>query len=514
MTQAAVAKVPIVELRDVHKGFGGAQALSGVDLHVMAGEVHCLVGENGAGKSTLGKIVAGVITPDHGEMLVAGRRAHYRAPRDALRDGIAIVEQELALVPAMTVGENALLGLRAPRRAARGAAGVGRAPRGRNEVRRLIAEFGLDLDPDQVVDSLNVSAQQKVEILRALLRGTKLIVLDEPTARLAREEIDNLLGVVRRLAASGTAIVYVSHFLDEVLAVADHITVLRNGRLAKSVPAAGQTAAGLIESMLGVRTALEFPPKRRPEASAPVVLALEGVSSSRVRELSLDVREGEIVGLAGLVGSGRTESARLAFGADRYEHGRVLVDGSALRPVSIHDAIRRGVALVPEDRKGLGLFLGLSNQDNVTLPHLSQVCSAGLLSRRKQRAAAADMLKRLRVTPPNTRTRTGALSGGNQQKVMFAKWLWQRPRLLIVDEPTRGVDVGAKFAIYDLLVRLAAEGMAILIISSELEEIVGLCHRVIVMARGAGVAQLSGDDVTESRILNSAFASAAPARER
>jgi ribose transport system ATP-binding protein len=490
-------RAPLLEARNVSKRFGGTQALAGVDLSLSAGEVHCLVGENGAGKSTLGKIIAGVVPLDDGDLRVDGRPVAYNSPRDALRDGITIVEQELALAPAMTVAENVLLGLRGPEAS-------------RAYVRGLIEQFSLGLDIDARVERLPVAEQQKVEILRALARRAQLVVMDEPTARLAAPEARNLLGIVRRLATSGTTVIYVSHFLEEVLEVADRITVLRNGRLVRTVPAAGETPASLVAAMLGREATLSFPPQRDVAPDAPVALSVRRLAGvSTVSDVSFDVRSGEILGLAGLVGSGRTEVARLIFGADRRAEGEVVVDGKPLTGGSPSAAIRCGVSYLPESRKDLGLFMGLSSQENVTLSHLARVCRAGMLVGRRERGVAASVLEQLAVTPANPRARVGTLSGGNQQKVLFAKWLWQRPRVLIADEPTRGVDVGAKFAIYQLLANLAAEGMAIVLISSEIEEIIGLSHRVVVMVRGRHVATLEGEDISEDRILHAAFASGA-----
>jgi simple sugar transport system ATP-binding protein/ribose transport system ATP-binding protein len=399
----------------------------------------------------------------------------------------------------MTVADNVILGLAQLRNA-------------RPFVRELIDTYALDLDPDELVERLPVADQQKVEILRALARRARLIVMDEPTARLAQHEARNLLGTIRRLAEGGTSVVYVSHFLEEVLAVGDRITVLRNGAVVARGPASEQSADGLVAAMLGRAAALSFPPKQPPSADAEPVLTVRDLAGTgAVRDVSFTVRRGEILGLAGLVGSGRTEVARLVFGADPRASGVVELEGRALRGNSVAHAIRRGVAYVPESRKDVGLFLNRSNEENTTLPYLRRVCRAGVVDRRRERRQAKAALQRLGVNPADPRARTGTLSGGNQQKVMFAKWLWQPPKLLIADEPTRGVDVGAKFAIYELLVRLAADGTAIVVISSELEEIVGLAHRVVVMARGRPSATLERDEVTEDRILHAAFAAGAAA---
>ena len=496
----------LIEARGLVKRFGGAQALKGIEITVEAGEVHGLVGENGAGKSTLGKCIAGVVHPDEGELLVDGKAVDYRVPRDALNDGITIVEQELALVPAMSVADNILLG----GRAMAGAEGSSRRA-ARVQVRRLNEEFSLGLDLDATVERLPVADQQKVEILRGLALGARLIVMDEPTARLARDEADNLLRIIRLIADRGTAVVFVSHFLQDVLQVSDRVTVMRNGEVVHTVEADHETPDSLVAAMLGRAASLKFPQKRPVAAGVEPILAVRNLADGRlVNNVSFTVRPGEIVGLGGLVGSGRSEVARLIFGAAKPVAGSIELDGKATRMPSVRAAVRHGIAYLPEDRKDLGLLLNLTNRENTTLAHLGEVSRFGLISRSKERRASADVLTRLGVTPPDPALRAGTLSGGNQQKVLFGKWLWRTPRLLIADEPTRGVDVGAKFAIYDLLVGLAGEGMAILLISSEIEELVGLSHRVVVMARGCTVAELREEDVQEDKVLHAAFDSVDP----
>ncbi|PZS30404.1 MAG: ABC transporter [Pseudonocardiales bacterium] len=500
----------VFEARGLTKRYGGTDALCAADLVLTVGEVHCLVGENGAGKSTLGKMIAGVVKPDNGVMLLDGEPIAYRDPRDALAAGITIVEQELALVPAMTVAENVVLGL--SRGELRGSAPKRRRARSNTQsrtfVQRLIQQHSLDLDADAAVETLGTGAQQKVEILRALARRARVIVMDEPTARLTAPEAQHLLSIIRTLAQAGTTIVYVTHFLDEVLAIADRITVLRNGRVITTTPAAGQSPASLVSAMLGREVALNFPAKREAIADQePPMLSVRAIEGpGTVRDVSFAVRPGEIVGVSGLVGSGRSQLARLIFGADAAVSGEIEIGGRVLRGGSTSEAIAAGVAYLPESRKDLGLFMPLSNQQNVTASHLDRVSRFGIVDREKSRVATKDILNRLSVTPADPRLSVSSLSGGNQQKVLFGKWLWHTPRLLIVDEPTRGVDVGAKFAIYDLLAELAQAGMAILLISSEIDEIVGLADRVLVMARGRLCASLVGEQVDEERILRAAFA--------
>ena len=490
--------MPLIQAEGVTKSFGGARALTSVGLSLEKGEVHSLVGENGAGKSTLGKCLAGVLRPDEGTILVDGEAVDYRHPRDALRDGITIVEQELALLPAMTVADNILVGDRRRRRNASK----------RSELAELCEQFGIGLDLRKRVEDLSAGEQQKVEILRALSRQARLIVMDEPTARLPKDEAEHLLEIIRQLAGAGTTVLFVSHFLEEVLSISSRVTIMRNGRIVRTAAAADETPETLVTAMLGRSANLAFPEKQPVKESAPVVLSARGLRGRHVvTDVSLSMRAGEIVGLGGLVGSGRSEVAKLLFGAERRVAGSIEIDGKAVRLASVRDALGHGVAYLPENRKDLGLFLELSARTNTTLPHLDAFTRLGYVDVREERRQTKAILEELTVTPNDPDIRVGSLSGGNQQKVLFAKWLLKRPRLLIADEPTRGVDVGAKFAIYRLLVQLASTGMAILLISSELDELVGLSHRVIVMARGKSVVGLSGDDVSEGRILHAAFKS-------
>jgi ABC-type sugar transport system ATPase subunit len=488
---------PLVRAVGVTKSYGGAQALAGVTVDVRAGEIHGLVGENGAGKSTLGKVLAGVVRPDDGQLIVEGRQVSFHGPRDALQEGFAIVEQELALVPAMTAAENVLLGYRPDN---------GGSRVDREAAQKVNSEMGLEVDLDRSVEDLSVVDQQKVEILRALSRGARLVVMDEPTARLARDDAVALLELMRRVTQRGTAIVFVSHFLEDVLAVADRVTVLRDGRLVETFVASGQTADDLVTAMLGREATVGFPPKHLPAADAEEVLSVRGLCGhTGVDNVSFSIRRGEILGLAGLIGSGRTEVARLIFGADRRSAGSVELEGEPLTPRSPREAIRRGVAYVPESRKDSGLFLSRSIADNVTVPYLNALSSWGILRPRREARQAEPILNRAGVNPPSPKREVRTLSGGNQQKVLFAKWLWQQPKLLIADEPTRGVDVGAKFAIYQLLTDLAQAGLAILLISSELEEVLGMCHRVLVMRRGRPSAVFEDADLSEERVLRASF---------
>jgi ABC-type sugar transport system ATPase subunit len=477
------------------------QALSGIDLEIERGVIHGLVGENGAGKSTLGKIVAGVHRPDEGELWVDGRRVTYGSPRDALRDGLTIITQEPTLVPHRSVLENVFLGLESS------SAGVVERRKLRRRYADLVEQADIQLPANAHAASLRVADQQKVEILRAIAREARLVVMDEPTSALTTDESSRLFDVVRGLRERGTTIIYVSHLLEEVLALVDTVTVLRDGKLVRTAPAAEETPERLVSAMLGRSMELVFPEKTVVPEDAPVVLSVRGLSRPpAVRNVSFHIRAGEILGLAGLIGSGRSEVARAIFGADRRAAGDILVTARPVRIRTPRAAVRAGIALLPEDRKTQGLLMLRSIVDNVTLPHLGEVSRLSVVARRGERKAAVALMDRVDVRAKGPTARVSTLSGGNQQKVLFAKWLFKAPRVFIADEPTRGVDVGAKRAIYDLIQSLATEGMAVLLISSEHEEILGLAHRVLVMRSGRIVAELDRDSMSEEAILRAAFA--------
>jgi ABC-type sugar transport system ATPase subunit len=497
---------PHVEIQGLSKRFGGVQALSDISLSVARGTVHGLVGENGAGKSTLGKIIIGAVRPDEGEMRVDGRPVDYATPRDALEDGITMIQQEIALVSKLSVLENVFLGIESSR------AGVLQRHDTRRRFEKLIAESRFDISPDVKVGDLSVSDQKKAEILKAVARNARLIVMDEPTAALPGDERTKLLEIVRSLREAGTTIVYVSHFLEEVLEIADTVTVLRNGELIRTSPAREETPETLVMAMLGRSMSLTFPPKQFPPPDAPVVFSAKDLGrEGSIEGITFDIRAGEIVGLAGLIGSGRSEVARTIFGADRRDTGVITIDGRPVRVDSPDAAVRAGIAMLPESRKDQGLLMSLLISHNVTLPHLETVCRGLLVQGRREYRETKALLEELDVRPPEPGARVDKLSGGNQQKVLFAKWLFQHPRLLIADEPTHGVDVGAKRAIYQLINSLAERGMAVLLISSELEEVLGLAHRVLVMRLGRIVAELADHPdgsgaLTGDAVMRAAFA--------
>ena len=492
---------PLVEVRGVCKNFGGVRAVADASITIDRASIHGLVGENGAGKSTLGKMIAGVHMPDTGELLVDGRVVHYHSPHDALKDGLTMIAQELALVPKRTVIENVFLGVETST--------LGFVNRGSLRARfdELNDQTGFGLPGDALVGSLRVADQQKVEIMRAIARNARLIVMDEPTAALTVDEAEKLFETVRRLREEGTAIVYVSHFLQEVLDLVDCVTVMKDGRIVRTTPAASETAESLVSAMLGRSLDVTFPDKRFPSEDAPVVLEVADLTRAGVIEdISLTVRAGEIVGMGGLIGSGRSEVARAIFGADPIDSGTVKLNGREVKIRSPRHAKKIGIALLPESRKDQGLIMRRPIFENVTLPHLPDVSVAEVMVPRREEGASRDQLQQVDARYDTLGAPVTTLSGGNQQKVLFAKWLFRRPAVLIADEPTRGVDVGAKKSIYELITSLAADGMAVLLISSELEEVLGLAHRVLVMRGGRIVAEFDGRTVTEDAVMRAAFA--------
>jgi ABC-type sugar transport system ATPase subunit len=490
---------PHVEVVGLWKRYGGAAALRDVSLSIARGQIHAIVGENGAGKSTLGKIIAGATAPNDGEIRINGIPVSYRSPRDALAHGIALVHQEISLVPTLSVLENVFLGAETRR------AGIIDDDPQRARLQELSAQTGFALPADAVVSTLPPAEQQKVEIVRALARDARVIIFDEPTAPLTLNESEALYAVLRKLRAQGTTIIFISHFLDEVLGLADTVTVLKDGRHVQTGRAADATVDSLIVAMLGRSLEATFPAKKRCAQDAPVILEVRDLRREGVVEpSSITVRAGEIVGLAGLVGSGRTELAQLIFGADHADGGTVHLDGEPLRARSPREAIKRGIAYVPESRKDQGMILTRSVRENVTLPSLGELSGGGFVRRRAERAMTERVIAKIDLRPPEPERPIATLSGGNQQKIVFGRWLMREPRVLIADEPTRGVDVGAKHALYELLLELAQRGTAVLFISSELEEITGLSHRIYVMRQGRVVAELDGD-ARDDRILAAAF---------
>lgn len=492
--------LPAVEFRGVNKRFGATVALEDVSLSIASGEVHALVGENGAGKSTLGKALAGIVPPDSGEIVLTGRREQLASPRQALAAGVTMIAQELSLVPDRTVMENVFLGIEPHR---------GPWVR-RRELRErfddLVARSGIEVSPTANVASLRIGEQQKVEILRALARNAQVMVMDEPTARLSLEETRALLQTVRDLRDRGTTVVFVSHFLDEVLEIADSVTIMRDARVVRTGPAQGETKDSLIEGMTGRPLDAMFPTRSKPRDDAPEVLKVDNLSRpGAFTNISFHVRAGEIVVLSGLVGSGRSEVLQAIYGSAPADSGTINLTGQPFMPRRVRDSIKRGIALIPESRKDLGLVLGSSVADNISLPYLRDVERGGLISRRRENGLAVDRMTAVGVKAASPASDVATLSGGNQQKVLFARSLVRTPTLLLADEPTRGVDVGAKRSIYDLLTELARAGMAVLVVSSEIEEVMGIAHRILVMHQGRIVAEFDGAAAEEPDVIAAAF---------
>lgn len=478
----------MLALHRISKSYPGVDALRGVSLAVGAGEVLGLVGENGAGKSTLIRIVSGAERPDAGRIEFEGEAAAFAAPADARERGIAVIHQELSLVPQLSVRENLFLGAGWSRR------GIVRRRWEEREARRLLGLLELDIDPDARCSELSLGARQAVEIAKALALEPRLLILDEPTAALSPREARALLRQVRGVARRGAAAIYISHRLEEIEAVADRVAVLRDGELVHGIDRCGPDDGGdgrlpldrdeLIEAMVGRSLSMEFPP-RLPQAIGETRLEVRGLSAGRVRDVSFAIRRGEVLGLAGLVGAGRTEVARMISGAMASDGGEVRLDGRRLDLRSPRQAIRSGICLLPEDRRGQGLVLSRSARDNFALPNLDRFRRlGGLVDRRREGRAFSRRREQLDIRLSSPGQRVATLSGGNQQKVVIARWLERGARVVLCDEPTRGIDVGARYEIYEWIRRIASEGKSVLLISSELEEVLGMSDRVLVMHEG------------------------------
>lgn len=484
---------PLLRIRGVSKDFPGVRALDAVDLDLEAGQVHAVVGENGAGKSTLMKILAGAYQPDAGSLEIDGRPYAPADPQDAIRHGVSLIYQEQQLLPHLSIGENVLLG-RLPRRGP--FVDWGRARRRANE---LLASVGLELDPDAQIGPLGAAQKQMIEIARALSVDARIIVMDEPTASLSDREIERLFTIIRDLKARGVAFLYVSHRLEELERIGDIVTVLRDGRVVHRGRLGALPLDQLIRHIVG-RPIETYFPEREVTIDEPV-LRVEGLRRAGVlHDIAFEVRAGEVLGVAGLVGSGRTEMARAIFGADPSE-GRVTVLGRPVRPGRPDSAARAGLGLIPEERKTEGLVLGLSVVDNIALPSLDRLSRWGLFNWRAARAESRDRVRGLRIRTPSLDTQVESLSGGNQQKIVIAKWLAGRPRVLIFDEPTKGIDIGAKVEVYRVINELAGAGVAIVLISSEMPEVLAMSDRIMVMRQGRIAGFVNAREATQERLF-------------
>ncbi|WP_053205915.1 sugar ABC transporter ATP-binding protein [Jiangella muralis] len=481
------------------KVFPGVRALDGVDLEVRAGEVHCLLGQNGAGKSTLIKVLAGAHQPDEGEIRWQGEQIRLGTPMAAMKNGIATIYQELDLVDGLSVAENIYLGHELT------AAGFSRRGDTQKEAAALLARLGHpEISPRREVGMLSAAGKQIVSMARALSHDVKLIVMDEPSAVLDQEEVARLFKVIRDLQAEGVAVVYISHRLEEIREIGDRVTVLKDGRTVATGLAARDTPTReLTRRMTGRDIEYVFPPRRTHEGNGAVVLAVRDLSSGRAFSgVDFEVRAGEIVGLAGLVGSGRSEILETVYGARKASSGSVSVDGKTLRNGHVRAAVRAGVGLCPEERKSQGLLLDEAIYRNVSLATMGRFARGGFINRGDEKRAATEHVKSLDVRPPDVDRAVRTLSGGNQQKIVLARWLLRECRVLLLDEPTRGVDVGARSEIYALVRRLADDGVAVVMVSSEVPEVLGLADRVLVLRDGVVVHTGPADDIDEHRVLD------------
>jgi ribose transport system ATP-binding protein len=490
-------------MRGIAKRFPGVQALDRVDLDLVAGEIHGLAGENGSGKSSLVKVLAGRYAADEGEVLLDGRPTSFGSPSAGLRAGIALIAQEVLVHPDLTVAENVLFG-RAPRRRWGGLDW----PESHRRAAGVLERLRLDVDPRRRLGDLPLHVQHMVAIGKMVERAPRVLVLDEPTSSLTEEEVATLFGLLRELRAGGTTVVYITHRLREYFELCDRITVLRDGRLVATRPTAGLDEGELVQLMVGRHMTSIF--ERRADRAAPApagrrpALRVRGLRTSKLAGIDLDVAPGEIVGVAGQAGAGRSSLARTLFGGHAYE-GAIEVDGAAVRLRSARDAMAAGIGYVPEDRKGAGLVLSMSVAENVTMPQWDRLARAGVRRRGMHDRVVADAIERLRIRCPGPRTDAGALSGGNQQKIVIAKALARGPKLLLLDEPTRGIDVGAKAEIYALIEALAARGLGVVVFSSELLELLRLSDRIVVLAKGRVVGESAADESTEESITAMSF---------
>lgn len=495
--EGAIA-TPVLEMRGITKRFHGVPALQGVNLTIYPGEVHALMGENGAGKSTLMKILAGAYIADEGEILINGRPVNITDPAIARQAGINLIYQELNVAPNLTVTENMFMGSELRRGPFLDRDGMER------EAAQVLRTLGAGFSSHDIVGDLAIAEQQQVEIARALKDNSRILVMDEPTAALSDRETEHLFEVIRRLRSDGIAIIYISHRMEEIYALADRVSVLRDGQYIGSLTRSEISPDRLVQMMVG-RAMQDFYEHQRQTTPGPVVLEVRNISDGRkVKPASFAVHAGEVLGLAGLVGAGRTELSRLIFGADPKTSGEVFLTGQKLNINSPGDAIAAGIGYVPEDRKDQGLFLEMSSRKNIVLNRLKQDAQAGLVNWGAVNQVATDAVENFNIRLANLEIRAVDLSGGNQQKLLLARWLAIKPRVLLLDEPTRGVDIGAKSEIYRIISDLAAEGVAILMVSSELPEVVGMSDRVLVMREGELVGELGGStgrQITQENIM-------------
>lgn len=490
-----MAVTPILQMKDISRRFGQFYALKDVNLTVYAGEVHALMGENGAGKSTLMKILAGAYTATSGEILIDGKPHAIKSPKEALAAGITLIYQEINLAPNLTVAENIFLGSEIHR------GGLVKRKQMALEAQKVIDRLGAQFSATDLVMKLSIAEQQQVEIARALHRNSRILVMDEPTAALSSRETEQLFALIKRLRSEGMAIIYISHRMAEVYELSDRVSVLRDGEYVGSLTRENLSATELVRMMVG-RPLSDLFNKEAAQISNQPRLTIEGLTDGKkIHPCDLMVRAGEIVGLAGLVGAGRSELAQLIFGVHKHSAGRILIDDKPVKIGSPRDAIALGIGFLTENRKEQGLFLDLAAHENIVMATIERDSHYGMLDRRKGQIISREAIDSLNIRVPHAQVRAGGLSGGNQQKLLVSRWIAIGPRILLLDEPTRGVDVGAKSEIYRMMNQMAQQGVAILMISSELPEIVGMSDRVYVMREGAIAGELQGGDITQEKIM-------------
>lgn len=489
----------LLEMKGINKSFPGVKVLSDVQLNLKSGELVALMGENGAGKSTLMKILGGIYERDAGTIIVKGETQEKMTPDIASSRGIAIIHQEMNLIPHLSVMENIFLG----REYTYGKSGFVNWRKMRQETKRWLDQLAIKLDPDTLVGDLSVGQQQMIEITKALSMQADILVLDEPTAALTNREIDALFDMIASLKEKGVGMIYISHRMEEIFQVSDRITVLRDGQYVGTVETAETNLDELVKMMVGREITDRFP-KVEVQLGGER-LRVENLNvKDKLSNISFSIKSGEIVGVAGLMGAGRTEMAKALFGLEKVREGQILVDGKPVRVTRPIDAISAGIALVTEDRKEEGLVLSLSVRENISLPNLQKVSSLGVMNPRDEQVLSNDAIQRLLIKTAGGEQIVGSLSGGNQQKVVIGKWLAKKPKILILDEPTRGVDIGAKKEIYDIMNRLAQDGVAILMISSELPEVLGMSDRVLVMHEGRITGEFTREEATQEMIMRAA----------
>lgn len=487
----------LLEMKGISKEFPGVKALDGVSLRVKKGTVHALMGENGAGKSTLMKCLFGIYSKDAGSIFLDGKEVNFKNSKEALESGVAMVHQELNQALKRSVADNLWLG-RYPKKF-----GIFVSDKKmQTDTKRLFAELGIDIDPKMTMSRLSVAKRQMAEIAKAVSYGAKVIVLDEPTSSLTEQEVEHLFKIIEMLRSRGCGIIYISHKMEEILRISDEITVMRDGTLVKTSPASEMTMDSIIRLMVGRELSNRFPPKTN--VPGDIIFSVRGLGAkySHIRDVSFDVRAGEILGIAGLAGAGRTEILENIFGVATRSGGKLILHGREIKNKNPREAIKNGFALLTEERRATGIFGILNICENTTISSLKKYMKGGLfLSDKERKSDTSEMIRAMKIKTPSQRTQIRTLSGGNQQKVIFGRWLLTTPEILMLDEPTRGIDVGAKYEIYQLITDLAKDGKAVIMVSGELPELLGVCDRICVMSGGIMTGEVDAKNTTQEEIM-------------